>query len=160
MGNTKWSGYLSFKAVNPEIDSVIKNTWVRVKKFSVKGGTIQEVDLGGSDDIKLSMEVLEAKTFKNISLYLPRSNGFEWHQLWEIAEHDLTVSLSFFAAGKVGNTTTHQFNVLSDNAKITEKPVRFSDWDSRDVLRVNFSMPDIRIVHGSRQGAELVEKDI
>lgn len=160
MGNTKWSGFLSYKAVNAEIDSVIKNAMVPVKKFSVKGGTIQEVDLSGNDDIKVSMEVLEAKMFRNISLYLPRSNGFEWHQLWEIAEHDLTLSLSFFASGKIGKTTTHQFNIISENAKITEKPIRYSDWDSRDVLRVNFSLPDLRIVHGSQQGGEYVEADI
>jgi hypothetical protein len=160
MGNTKWLGYLSYKAVNAEIDSVIRNAMLPVRKFSVKGGTIQQVDLSGNDDVKVSMEILEAKTFKNISLYLARSNGFEWHQLWEIAEHDLTLALSFFASGSVGSTTTHQFNIISQSAKITEKPVRYSDWDSRDVLRVNFSLPDIRIVHGTRQGAQLVERDL
>ncbi len=158
MGNTSWKGYLNFKAVNPEIDSVIKNEMVPVKKFSVRGGTTEAVDLSGRDDIKLALEIQEAKMFRNLSLFLPRTNGFAWHQLWEIAEHDLPVMISFYTVGKVGNTTTHHFFVVGTNAKITEQPIRYSDWDSRDVLRVTFSLPDVEIVHGSRQGGEFVEE--
>jgi len=160
MANTQWSGFLSFKATNPEIDSVIKSAMVPVKKFSVKGGTVRQVDLNGNDDVSVALEIHEAKRFGNISLYLPRTGGFEWHQLWEIAEHDLPVSFSFFTTGSIGKTLTHQFNLISQNAKITEQPFKYSDWDSQDVLRVNFTMPDIRIVHGLRQGAEFVEEDL
>jgi hypothetical protein len=160
MGNTKWSGYLSYVAQNAEIDSVIKSAWVPVKKFSVKGGTARDVDLGAGDGVSVALEMEEAKRFRNISLFLPPGRGFEWHQLWEIAEHGLPVSLSFFTSGSVGKTLTHQFNLMSDNARISEAPIKFSDWDSRDVLKVNFALTDIKIVHGSRQGSHFAEEEI
>src|SRR5215217_2674329 len=160
MGNTQWSGYLSYKATHIDIDSVLKSTMVPVKQFSVKGGTMRNVNLTGADDISVALEIEQAKSFKNISLYLPRTRGFEWHNLWEIAEHDLPVSISFFTTGSRGKTLTHQFNLLCETAKIMERPIKFHDWDKSDVLRVNFSLPDIRIVHGSKQGGDFVEEDM
>lgn len=160
MGNTQWSGYLSFKATNPEIDSEIKSAMVPVKKFLVKGGIQRAIELSGKDDASVALEIHDVKKFGNISLFLPRTRGFEWHQLWEIAEHNLPVSFSFFTTGSVGKTLTHQFNVISLNAKITDQPIKFSDWDSRDVLRVNFSLPNVRIVHGARDGGDFVEEDL
>lgn len=160
MGNTQWSGFLSYKAQHADIDSVLKSNWVPVKSFSVQGGTVRRVDLSTTSDVGVALEIEQSRSYKNLSLFLPRTRGFEWHHLWEIADHGLPVAISFFTSGSIGNTPVHQFNLSCRTAKITSQPMKLSDWDKNDVLKVSFSLPDIKIVHGSKQGGQFVEEEI
>ena len=159
MADTKWSGFLTYRAKHTDIDSELKGSFVPVSQFAVKGGAKRKIDLTSTDDISLVSEFEQARSFKNISLYLPRTKGFEWHHLWEIADHDLPVSIAFFTSGNIGRTVKHQFTLVCQNARITEQPVKEPDWGKSEVLRVNLSLPEIKLVHGSFQQSEFVEED-
>jgi hypothetical protein len=159
MADTKWTGFLSYKAKHTDIDSELKGSFVPVAQFAVKGGAKRKINFNLTDDISLVSEFEQARSFKNISLYLPRTKGFEWHNLWEIAEHGLPVSIAFFTSGNVGQTVKHQFTLVCQNAQITDQPSREIDWGNNDVLRVSLSLPDIKLVHGSFQQSEFVQED-
>ncbi len=159
MANTKWKGTLTYRAKHTDIDSVIGAQFVPVTQFSVKGGAKRWIDLNITDDISLVSEFEQARSFKNIALYLPRTKGFEWHQLWEIADHGLPVTIAFFTSGNIGKTVKHQFTLISQNAKITGQPTRMPDWSGAEVLRVELSLPEIKLVHGTYQGSEFVEEN-
>lgn len=159
MAETKWTGFLSYKAKHADINSELKGSFVPVTQFSVKGGAKRKVDLTITDDLSLVSEFEQARSFKNISLYLSRTKGFEWHHLWEIADHGLPVSIAFFASGNIGRIVKHQFTLICQNAKITEQPAKEPDWGKCEVLRVNLSLPEIKLVHGSYQNTEFVQDD-
>jgi len=159
MADTKWTGFLSYKAKHTDIDSELKGSFVPVKLFSVKGGAKRVVDFTSADDISLVSEFEQARSFKNISLFLPRTRGFEWHHLWEIAEHGLPVSMTFFTSGNIGKTVSRQFTLVCKNAKISETPVKQQDWDKSDVLKINLTLPETKLIHGSFRESEFVEED-
>ena len=159
MADTNWSGFLTYRAKHTDIDSELKGSFVPVTQFAVKGGAKRKIDLTSADDISLVSEFEQARSFKNISLFLARTRGFEWHNLWEIAEHGLPVSIAFFTSGSVGKIVKNQFTLVCPNAKITDQPGKVLDWGNNEMLRVNLSLPEIKLVHGSFQQSEFVEED-
>lgn len=159
MSNTKWIGTLTYRAKHTDIDSVLSSSFVPVTQFAVKGGAKRQVDLNLADDISVVSEFEQARMYKNISLYLPRTKGFEWHHLWEIAHHRLPLTIAFFTSGSIGKTVKHQFTLISENAKITDSPVKQLDWSNREMLKVSLSLPETKLIHGSYQGSDLVEEN-
>jgi hypothetical protein len=160
MKKTKWKGFLSYKAKHSDIDSVLKGSFVEVSYFSVKGGAKRIIDLTATDDLSLVSEFEQARSFKNISLYLPPTRDFEWHHLYEISHHGLPLSMAFFTAGNVGKTPTRQFTLTCENASISEQPAKKSNGGKDVVLMVNMSLPETKLVHGSlRHDGEFVQED-
>jgi hypothetical protein len=159
MAETKWSAYLSYKAKHTDIESELKGSFVPVAQFGVRGGTKRKVDLTSTDDISLVSEFEQARGFKNISLFLPRTRGFEWHHFWEIANHGLPVTIAFFASGSAGKTLKHEFILTCPGAKITGSPGKVPDWSGNELLRVDLSLPETKLEHGSFQGSEFVKEN-
>lgn len=160
MAAIEWSGFLTYKARHSDIDSVLKASFVPVSFFMVKGGAKRIIDLTSTDDISLVSEFEQARSFKNVALYLSPTQNFEWLDLTEVAIHKLPISIAFFTFGNIGNANIHQFKLLCKNAKITEMPGQ--RWDSVakvNVLVVNFELPETRLIHGSNQGDEIVEEN-
>lgn len=143
-----WTGYLHYKAKHTDIDSTLKGLFVPVWFFKVKGGAKRVVDLTSTDDISLVSEFEQARTFKNLVLYLPPPKDFEWLDLIEIATHKLPVSIKFIAFGQKGKTLTHSFVLASKTANITESPLKRSA-EKKLVLEVKLAISDIRLIHGS-----------
>ena len=159
MGNTTWSGFLSYKAKHTDIDSVLKGSFVPVASFAVKGGAKRIIHLTAADDISLVSEFEQARSFKNITVFLPPTKDFEWHNLYEIAYHNLSFSMTFFASGNVGKAVTNQFTLSCKNATITEQPVKGTDWSYSSILKVNMALPETELLHGSYQESEFVEEN-
>jgi hypothetical protein len=155
-----WTGVFSYRARHREIDSVLNAAVVPVTHFSVNGGAQRVVDLGATDDISFVIEFAQARNYKNISLYLPPARNFEWLDLTEVAMHGLPLSISFSTAGTIGEKTAQTFELLCENARITEPPSRLSDVVAKTlVLVVRLSLPETKILHGSLQGGNLVETE-
>ena len=159
MADTKWEGYFGYKAKHKDIDSVLNASFIPVSYFSVKGGAKRIIDLSATDDLSLVSEFEQARSFKNISLFLPPTKNFEWLDLTEISIHHLPVIIYFFAQGKVGKTITHEFTLSCKNAEITESPSKKTNGGKEIVLKVEMSLPEIRLIHNSPQGGEFVQED-
>lgn len=159
MAGTTWSAFLSYKAKHKDIDSVIKGSFVPVEHFSVKGGAKRLISLSATDDINLVDEIEQARRLKNITFFLPPTKDFEWLDLTEISIHHLPLLMVFFVSGNVGNTITHQFTLSCRNAEITDSPSKKTDGSvQKTVLRVDMSLPETELLHGSPQGPDFVEE--
>lgn len=143
-----WTGYLHYKAKHSDIDSILKGLFVDVSLFKVKGGAKRVVDLTSTDDISLVSELEQARTFKNLVLYLSPAKDFEWLDLIEIATHKLPVSMKFIAFGQVRNTLTQSFVLASKTASITEIPVKKIS-EKKLLLELKLAISDVRLIHGS-----------
>lgn len=150
--------FLSYKAKHTDIDSVLKGSFVTVTSFSVKAGAKRVIDLNTADDISLVSEFEQARSFKNIALHLPPPKDFEWHHLYEIGYHGLPFAMSFYISGNIGKMVTHQFTLSCSKAKITEQPVKGTDWGNSPLLKVNMELPETQLIHGSYQESEFVEE--
>ena len=158
MAETKWKGYLTYKAKHMDIDSMLKGSFVAVSSFAVRGGAKRKIDLTTADDISLVSEFEQARSYKNISLFLPPARDFEWHHLYEISHHNLPLAMTFFASGNVGSTVKHQLTLHCKNAQITEQPAKGTDWSNGAILKVSMTLPESELIHGSYQGNEFVEE--
>jgi len=159
MAETKWAAFLSYKAKHTDIDSELKGAFVPVSQFSVKGGAKRMIDLTVTDDISLVSEFEQARNFRNISLFVARTKGFEWHHFWEIADHGLPLTIAFFASGRSGKTVRHEIILTCRTARITNPPGKEIDWSGNGLLRVNLSLPDITLEHNSLQGSQFVREN-
>ena len=159
MPETNWSGYFIYKAEHKDIGSVLKGSFIPVSIFSVKGGTKRVVNLNGTDDLSLVSELEQARSFKNISLFLPPTTNFEWLDLNEISIHRLQFSMSFYVRGEVGKTLTHEFTLSSKNAKIIGLPGKMTEGRKRTVLKVSIELSETKLTHGSPEGGKVVHED-
>lgn len=153
-----WSGHLHYKAKHTNIGSILKGVFVDVSLFKVKGGAKRVVDLTSTDDISLVSELEQARTFKNLVLYLPPASDFEWLDLIEIATHKLPVSMRFIAFGHIGNTLTQSFVLASKTASITGIPIKKIS-EKKLLLEVKLAISDIRLIHGSHDKNEINSKE-
>jgi hypothetical protein len=151
MAATKWEGYFGYKAKHTDIDSVLKAEFLPVSYFGVNGGAKRIIDLTSADDLSLVSEFEQARSFKNISLYLPSTKNFEWLDLTEISIHRLQFVMYFFTQGKIGQTITHEFTLGCKNAQIIDSPDKKTDG-GKLVLQVRMSLPETTLTHGSQQG--------
>lgn len=159
MAAIEWTGFLTYAAKHSDIDSVLKSSFVPVSLIKVKGGAKRVVFLSSTDNIDLVSEIEQARSFKNISLYLPPTQNFEWLDLTEIAVHKLPVSINFFTYGSIGKTITHQFQLICENAEITATPNKDFDPTVKGMLLgVHFALPETRLIYGSQQGSEFIEE--
>lgn len=160
MAEIKWRGFFSYKAMHKDIDSVLKGSSVPVAAFSVKGGRIRIIDLASPDEINLAEEFLQARNFKNVTVFLSPTKGFEWLDLTEISIHRLPVFSVFFAQGKIGETLTHEFTLSSASARIIEPPRKTTVSEKRlTLLRVAISLSDAKLTHGAPQGDAFVQEN-
>jgi len=159
MAETKWTGFFGYKAKHKDIDSVLKASFIPVSYFAVKGGAKRIIDLTATDDLSLVSEFEQARSFKNISLYLPPTSNFEWLDLTEISIHRLQFLMVFFASGKVGGTLAHEFTLSCKTAEITEAPGKMNDGSKGTVLKISMALPETRLMHNSPQGGEFVQED-
>ena len=159
MAETKWEGYFGYKAKHRDIDSVLRGNFIPVSYFAVKGGAKRVIDLTATDDLGLVSEFEQARSFKNIALYIPPTSNFEWLDLTEISIHHLQFMMVFFAQGKIGQTITHEFMLVCKTAEITEAPGKFTSGDRGTVLKVSMALPETTLTHSSPQGDELVRED-
>lgn len=153
-----WTGYLHYKAKHTDIDSVLSALFVSVLYFHVSGGAQRLIDLTSTDDISLVSEFEQARTFKNLVLYVPPADDFEWLDLKEISIHGLPVSIKFIAFGGVGNTVTQSFILAAKNAKVTEPPAKRTS-NAKPVLEVKLAIPDARLIHSSYHGGNTVDEE-
>lgn len=126
----------------------------------VEGGAKRTINLTSADDISLVSEFEQARSFKNIWLYLAPAQNFEWLDLTKVAFHKLPISIAFFTFGNIGNTPVRSLKILCTNAKINEIPDK--RWDSAaksKMLVVKFALPETRLIYHTRQGKEVVEED-
>jgi hypothetical protein len=159
MANTTWKCVFAYKAKHKDIDSTL-NAFVPVIAFSVKGGTSRIIDLSSTDDINLADEFLQARKYKNITLFLPPASNFEWLDLTEISIHRLPFFSVFSASGKIGQTLTHEFILSSKDAQLTGLPGKVTDSEKRlTLLRVPMALPNAKLTHGSQQGDDFVQED-
>lgn len=159
MAETKWEGFFGYKAKHKDINSELKASFIPVSFFGVKGGAKRIIDLTVSDDLSLVSEFEQARSFKNIALYLPPTSNFEWLDLTEISIHRLSFLMVFFATGKIGETLMHEFTLSCKNAEITESPSKFTDSGKGTVLKVSMALPETKLAHGSPQGDDFVRED-
>jgi hypothetical protein len=160
MAEIKWRGFFSYKSEHQDIVSVLKGNSLPVAAFSVKGGRSRVIDLASPNDIDLAGEFLQARNFKNVTVFLSPTKGFEWLDLTEISIHRLPVLSVFFAQGKIGETVTHEFTLGSVKSRITEPPGKATVPEKGlTLMRVSISLPDPKLTHGSPQGSEFVQEE-
>lgn len=159
MAETKWEGWFGYKAKHKDIDSTLNASFIPVSYFSVKGGAKRVIDLTATDDLSLVSEFEQARSFKNIALYLPPTSNFEWLDLTEISIHHLPFLMVFFAQGKIGGNITHEFSLVCKTAEITEAPGKFTDSGKGTVLKVSMALPETMLTHSSPQGDDFVRED-
>lgn len=160
MNNSRWSGFLSYKAKHTDIESELAGSFVPINYFAVKGGANRLIDLTSADDISLVSELEQARKLRNITIYLPPSKNFEWMHFNEIAFHNLPLNFALFTSGNIGKTVTHQFTLACRNAGISEQPKQKADGASgNNVLMVNLTINDSQLTHGFRNGSDFVEEN-
>ncbi len=160
MNGSSWSGFINYKAKHTDIESELSGKLVPINYFAVKGGASRLIDLKTADDISLVSELEQARSLRNITIYLPQSNNFEWMHFNEMAFHNLPVSFALFTSGNVGKTLTHQFTLACRDAEISEQPKYKADGATgTTVLMVNMTITESQLTHGFRNGSEFVEEN-
>lgn len=153
-----WTGYLHYKAKHTDIDSELSALFVSVSAFSVVGGAKRFIDLTSTDDISLVSELEQARTFRNLTLYLPPATNFEWLDLTEIAIHKLSVSIKLILFGQNKSTTVQSFVLAIKGARISERPLKRTNG-GKPVLEVKLTFSDVKLFHGTHEGGGIKDEE-
>jgi hypothetical protein len=167
MAKTTWSGYLQYRAIDLEMNGMtikkvteLSSPGVSVAHFSVHGGADRILDLTTTDDISLTSEFEQARTYQNLRLFLMPGKGFAFSDMMDIAFSHLPVTINFYVGGQIGKTLTQTLSIRSENAKILGKPDRREDSKGNRFLVVRFEIPNSRLIHGVWRGNGLDETEM
>ena len=167
MADTKWSGYLNYTAWDVEMDKLIIKNLVElhspgapVAYFSVKGGVNRIIDLSSTEDISLTSEFEQARSFKNLTVHMPPNHGFSASDLMQIALKKLPLSIIFQVGGRVGRTLTQSLSLKCKDAKISTQPTKSEDEKGNVFMVVKMDIPNAQLIHGFMRKNELVEEEM
>jgi len=114
--------------------------------FSVMGGASRSIN-EDSSDVSISSEFEQARTFKNIVLYLPGSAGANDVRvaldLMRFANEKIRLSFSFLVRQYSGKKAIYILQ-LSDNECTVKKPPMMIYGD---LLMVQFNLPEAKITY-------------
>jgi len=157
MSNAKWTGVFAYSAndliisgVMPKIQIVnLGAAPVPISYFSVTGGAERKIKLSEASDLSIASELEQARSYKNIRLYLSPKSVFSTGELLEIALKGLTVGMTIVVSCQVGKTVTQTLMLGSSDAKIAETPISRKDSFGNEYFFVNLNFTESELVHTS-----------
>lgn len=121
--------------------------------FEVDGGANRNILLDSTDDISITSELEQARTFKNLSVWVSRAEKkFNWKvftELKEIADKDITLNLLFaierYSEGKM----------LEGVALIDRGAGAYPPHVVEDLIELDFWIPSAKLYRGKVEGTTL-----
>ena len=149
-----WFGFLFYSAAkyglaNDPGLSIMKGSF-KVESFAVKGGAKRLIELASTNEKSLISEFEQARSFKNLKIYLPVSEVFSLQDLNYIAENNTIVSISLMVSELRMGIFSQTLKLTSENAKIKSKPHYFGEGRG-DAVFVDLEIPDSSIAYISQQ---------
>lgn len=161
MKKTKWKGYLNYSALDfewgwedilhPKFDE-ITNGAIPVIYFSVTGGVTRRIEIPNADDMILASEMEQARSYKNLRLYLNPKSAFAGAELMKMAAEQLSVNIQFCL---IGHELSRQLVLKANSAKVLETPKKMSSASTNEeFLFVNFGYSDAYLEYFSPKSGE------
>ena len=122
--------------------------------FEVEGGANRNILLGSTDDISITSELEQARTFKNLIVWVERAEKkFNWKaftELKEIADKETTLNLLFaierYSEGKM----------LEGVALIDRGAEIYPPQIVENAIQLDFWIPTAKLYRGKMQGTTLI----
>lgn len=146
-----YRGYFSFYVFNNDELSVNRLD-VPINSFEVIGGTVRRININSTDDISISSELEQARSYKNINLFLPPTKDSTDMEtalsLTDIALSDFNfgvmVAIQRCANGKLLEGLT----LIDRGAKLKNRPRIVG----QHLLKVELDIPSPKLFYGVIQG--------
>ncbi len=167
MSNMKYNGVVSIQE-QPHDDDAGKplKILVEVEKFpvcsfSVEGGTSRSIDLDSASSISIGNEFGQARTYNNITLFLPPKKDFTAAKLFSLRSGGLRFFTMLFQVNVfAGGVRIETLILLSTNAWLRRNPIPVGNKQALLMLDIGFNQ--VEILHGRRnlKSRTFVHKEI
>ncbi len=135
----KYTANASFKTAD-ETNMILTT---EIYSFSVIGGANRSIDLSSTNDMSISSEMEQARSYKNIILYKLPSKDFADFALMEAFRTKQLFNLYLIISIYVGKNNTQSLWLTAKNATISEHPMKTGD--QLTLLKATISIPKCRI---------------
>ena len=143
----KYKGYFNFE-VNVEGKKTISNLNLPVSMFQVEGGASRIINVRSTDDISLISELEQARTFKNIVLYLSSTGDHRDMKaamdLVEIGDRGFVVRLIMTVERYSGGKMLEGIALFEPAGELAFYPRNAS----QNTLMVTLKLPTVEIFQG------------
>lgn len=136
MSKISYTGLASFA------DKDFKGAAVPVNSFEVAGGAKRIIDLDSKAEMNIASEMEDAKTFKNLTLFLSSADGLAAARLEEAFAGRKQLRIFFRVEVFSGPTMTKAFTLISEAATVKKHPSAAGD---KKLLKVELSVPDAKL---------------
>ena len=120
---------------------------IPIRSFSVVGGASRSINLDSTDDISISSEFEQARTYHNVTLFIPPTKDFTAVILFTLKSpitkfFALVFHVEIFSGGKM----THSLVLQSYNAWLRKNPTPVGNKEALLMLEVQFDK--VQLLHG------------
>lgn len=142
-----YSATFSFEFEDPaKKGAVTRMHYIPLKSFQVIGGAARTIELRTTDDISISSEFEQARSYKNITLYLPPREGHEDMQA-ALYLTDLAINKQRFGTyiriDRISNGKVVEELMLVDySATLLDRP----SMTPKNSLMVDISIPNAELM--------------
>ncbi len=163
MSTMKYNAALSIheRPQNAQQLSLVDVSKIPVRSFSVKGGTSRSINLDSTDEFSLGNEFEQARTYKNIAIFIPPTKDFTAVKLFTLRSSGIKFFTFFFEVDIHSNRVKTQTLILeTDHAWLLNNPIPVGNKEALLMLEVRFN--EIHLLHGKRnqKSREIVQEEI
>ncbi len=171
MSNMKYNAVVSIteKPINDLDGKPLKNqqlldlSKIPIRSFSVVGGASRSINLDSADEISIGNEFEQARTYKNITLFVPPDMDFTGVKLTTLKNSASLTSTKFFTLFfqvdiYSGGKRTHTIILETSHAWLKQEPILVGN----NLLMLEVRFNHAQLLHGklNKASREFVHEEI
>lgn len=157
MNSIQYAAGLSYKAVKLNEISMMEGTF-EVTSFAVKGGAKRLIELSSTDEVSLISEFEQARSFKNLIVFLSAGDIFSVNDLRHLVKNNQSVSINFGVTEYRNKIFSQTLLLTCEKAKIVENP-RFISDSTESYVSIFLEIPDPKISRTSSKAGKFTNED-
>lgn len=146
--------YKAFLEYYYEFDDLLYNKGrsIPIISFSVEGGANRKINLASSSDISITSELEQARSYKNITLFMPPTkNHLDMLAAVELTDIALNkpadFGISFSVEKRLGSNRLERLSLSAENPALIKRPTVIAGH----LLMIEVSLPDAFLELGKWQ---------
>jgi hypothetical protein len=131
-----------------------------VQSFAVDGGANRTIDLGSTNDMSISSEFEQARTHKNVTVFIPPAKDFSAAILTRLGTQIKHFEMTFVVCKSFKGKKIETIWLMSSDTWFLRVPTPVGD--TRPLLKADVRFHKADLLHGQfdRKRAKLVYKEI
>lgn len=140
--STAWKGFFTFYAAGDLSESF------DLTHFAVTGGAKRKIELAVANDVIISSEMEQAKSFKNISVYLKRERPSSGTDLVTASKKNLSAKISIILSRMRGLFSQERLILTCEKTIIKDVNRDMTDSNDKDYwIRAAFTLSNPRLMY-------------